>query len=189
MILTPGKGYSRGRVRNLINSQNIKIKPRISRELKTSVSKPPLNVITNTSVLPTGKTVIKTIEDAIGATTRGQWDSQVTQAVDDVVVNAMGGELKRELASQGFGSPTTEAVTVGDEEYYKINIAGKETSIRISSGETKTNIANQIVDVINEATKKVNKTRESKTVVSFKIWKRTNPGGNFTDYKAWRKTQ
>jgi len=188
-ILTPGKGYSRGRVRDLINSQKIKINPRISRELKTSVSKPPLNVITNTSVLPSGKTVIKTIEDAIGDTTNLQWDSTVTKVVDDVVVNAMGGELKRELANQGYGSPTTEVVTVGGEEYYKINIAGKETSIRISGGETKTNIANQVVDAINEATKKVNKKRESKTIMSFKIWKRSNPGGNFEDYKAWRKTQ
>jgi hypothetical protein len=188
-ILTPGKGYSRGRVRDLINSQKIKINPRISRELKTSVSKPPLNVITNTSVLPSGKTVIKTIEDAIGDTTNLQWDSTVTKVVDDVVVNAMGGELKRELANQGYGSPTTEVVTVGGEEYYKINIAGKETSIRISGGETKTNIANQVVDAINEATKKVNKKRESKTIMSFKIWKRSNPGGNFQDYKVWRKTQ
>lgn len=188
-ILTPGKGYSRGRVRNLITSEKIKINPRISRELKTSVSKPPLNVITNTSTLPTGKTVIKTIEDAIGGSTQGNFDSTVKDVVDDVVVNAMGGELKRELANQGFGSPTTEVVTVGGEEYYKIKIAGKETSIRISSGETKTNIANKIVDAINEATKKVNKNRENKTVQSFKIWKRSNPGGNFADYKEWRKTQ
>ena len=188
-ILTPGKGYSRGRVRNLITSQKINIKPRINRELKTSVSKPPLNVITNTSTLPSGKTVIKTIEDAIGGSTQGNFDSTVKDVVDDVVVNAMGGELKRELANQGFGSPTTEVVTVGGEEYYKIKIAGKETSIRISGGETKTNIANKIVDAVNEATKKVNKTRENKSVQSFKIWKRSNPGGNFEDYKAWRKTQ
>ncbi len=173
----------------MLIAQNIKIKPRISRELKTSVSKPPLNVITNTSVLPSGKTVIKTIEDAIGGSTKGNMDSTVKDVVDDVIVNAMGGELKRELARQGLGSPTTEVVTVGGEEYYKINIAGKVTSIRISSGETKTNIANQVVDAINEATKKVNKKRESKTVMSFKIWKRSNPGGNFADYKAWRKTQ
>ena len=188
-ILTPGKGYSRGRVRKLIKSQNIDIKPRINRELKTSVSKPPLNVITNTSTLPTGKTVIKTIEDAIGNNTNWQYDSTVKNAIDDVVVNAMGGELKRELANQGFGSPTTEVVTVGGEEYYKIKIAGKETSIRISGGETKTNIANKIVDAVNEATKKVNKKRENKSVQSFKIWKRSNPGKNFADYKAWRKTQ
>ena len=188
-ILTPGKGYSRGRVRNLITSQKINIKPRINRELKTSVSKPPLNVITNTSTLPSGKTVIKTIEDAIGGSTQGNFDSTVKDVVDDVVVNAMGGELKRELANQGFGSPTTEVVTVGGEEYYKIKIAGKETSIRISGGETKTNIANKIVDAVNEATKKVNKKRENKSVQSFKIWKRSNPGGNFEDYKAWRKTQ
>jgi len=188
-ILTPGKGYSRGRVRNLITSQKINIKPRINRELKTSVSKPPLNVITNTSTLPSGKTVIKTIEDAIGGSTQGNFDSTVKDVVDDVVVNAMGGELKRELAKQGFGSPTTEVVTVGGEEYYKIKIAGKETSIRISGGETKTNIANKIVDAVNEATKKVNKKRENKSVQSFKIWKRSNPGKNFEDYKAWRKTQ
>ena len=188
-ILTPGKGYSRGRVRNLITSQKINIQPRINRELKTSVSKPPLNVITNTSTLPSGKTVIKTIEDAIGGSTKGNFDSTVKEVVDDVVVNAMGGELKRELANQGFGSPTTEVVTVGGEEYYKIKIAGKETSIRISGGETKTNIANKIVDAVNEATKKVNKKRENKSVQSFKIWKRSNPGKNFADYKAWRKTQ
>ena len=188
-ILTPGKGYSRGRVRKLIESGKVKLSPRINRELKTSVSKPPLNVITNTSTLPTGKTVIKTIEDAIGGSTKGNFDSKVKSTIDDVVVNAMGGELKRELANQGFGSPTTEVVTVGGEEYYKIKIAGKETSIRISGGETKTNIANKIVDAVNEATKKVNKKRENKSVQSFKIWKRSNPGKNFADYKAWRKTQ
>lgn len=188
-ILTPGKGYSRGRVRDLISSQGITINPRVNRELKTSVSKPPLNVITNTSTLPSGKTVIKTIEDAIGDNTKMEFDSTVKNAIDDVVVNAMGGELKRELARQGFGSPTTEVVSEGGEEYYKINIAGKETSIRISGGETKTNIANKIVDAVNEATKKVNKKRENKTVMDFKIWKRSNPGKNFEDYKAWRKTQ
>ena len=199
-ILTPGKGYSRGRVRKLIKSQNIDIKPRINRELKTSVSKPPLNVITNTSTLPTGKTVIKTIEDAIGGSTKGNFDSKVKSTIDDVVVNAMGGELKRELANQGYGSPTTEVVQGNtrdgsgkiidnNEEYYLIKIAGKETFIRISSGETKTNIANNIVDAVNEATKLVNKKRENKTVQSFKIWKRSNPGKNFADYKAWRKTQ
>ena len=199
-ILTPGKGYSRGRVRKLIKSQNIDIKPRINRELKTSVSKPPLNVITNTSTLPTGKTVIKTIEDAIGGSTKGNFDSTVKDVVDDVVVNAMGGELKRELANQGYGSPTTEVVQGNtrdgngqiidnNEEYYLVKIAGKETFIRISSGETKTNIANNIVDAVNEATKLVNKKRENKTIQSFKIWKRSNPGKNFADYKAWRKTQ
>ncbi len=199
-ILTPGKGYSRGRVRDLIKSQSIKINPRINRELKTSVSKPPLNVITNTSTLPTGKTVIKTIEDAIGDTTKMQFDKTVQNVIDDVVVNAMGGELKRELAKQGFGSPTTEVVEGNTrdgsgkiidngQEYYLIKMAGKETFIKISGGETKTNIANNIVDAINEATKKVNKKRENKTVQSFKIWKRSNPGKNFEDYKAWRKTQ
>ncbi len=199
-ILTPGKGYSRGRVRDLIKSQSIKINPRINRELKTSVSKPPLNVITNTSTLPTGKTVIKTIEDAIGDTTKMQFDKTVQNVIDDVVVNAMGGELKRELATQGFGSPTTEVVEGNTrdgsgkiidngQEYYLIKMAGKETFIKISGGETKTNIANNIVDAINEATKKVNKKRENKTVQSFKIWKRSNPGKNFEDYKAWRKTQ
>ena len=99
-ILTPGKGYSRGRVRNLITSQKINIQPRINRELKTSVSKPPLNVITNTSTLPSGKTVIKTIEDAIGGSTKGNFDSTVKEVVDDVVVNAMGGELKESLQSK-----------------------------------------------------------------------------------------
>jgi hypothetical protein len=188
-ILTPGKGYSRGRVRDLISSQGITINPRVNRELKTSVSKPPLNVITNTSTLPSGKTVIKTIEDAIGDNTKMEFDSTVKNAIDDVVVNAMGGELKRELARQGFGSPTTEVVSEGGEEYYKINIAGKETSIRISGGETKTNIANKIVDAVNEATKKVNKKRENKTVMDFKIWKRSNPGKTFADYSEWRKTQ
>jgi DNA-binding protein YbaB len=68
-------------------------------------------------------------------------------------------------------------------------MAGKETFVKLSGGETKTNIANNIVDAINEATKKVNKKRENKTVQSFKIWKRSNPGKNFEDYKAWRKTQ
>lgn len=199
-ILTPGKGYSRGRVRDLITSQKINIKDRINRELKTSVSQPPLNVITNTSTLPSGKTVIGTITGVIGPNTKWNTDNTVTDVIDDVVVNAMGGELKRELAKQGFGSPETEVVQGntrdGDgkiidngEEYYLIKMAGKETFIRVSGGETKTNIANNIVDAINEATKLVNKKRENKTVQSFKIWKRSNPGKTFADYKAWRKTQ
>tara|TARA_B100000780_G_C21120963_1_gene454049 strand:- start:679 stop:2706 length:2028 start_codon:yes stop_codon:yes gene_type:complete len=188
-ILTPGKGYSRGRVRDLIKSQKITINPRLNRDLKTSVSKPPIKIVTNTTEVSDGKTVIGELEKAIGGTTKGNWDSTVIAVVDDIIVGVMSGTLKRELASQGFGSPTTETVTVNGEEYYKIKIAGKETSIRISGGETKTNIANQIVDAINEATKKVNKGRESKTVDSFNIWKRSNPGKSFTDYTAWRKLQ
>ena len=199
-ILTPGKGYSRGRVRDLITSQKIDIKKRINRELKTSVSQPPLNVITNTSTLPSGKTVIATLTGVIGDDTKWNTDNTVTDVIDDLVVNAMGGELKRELSKQGFGSPETEVVQGntrdGDgkiidngEEYYLIKMAGKETFIRVSGGETKTNIANNIVDAINEATKLVNKKRENKTVQSFKIWKRSNPGKTFADYKAWRKTQ
>jgi len=199
-ILTPGKGYSRGRVRDLITSQKINIKDRINRELKTSVSQPPLNVITNTSTLPSGKTVIATLTGVIGDDTKWNTDNTVTDVIDDLVVNAMGGELKRELSKQGFGSPETEVVQGntrdGDgkiidngEEYYLIKMAGKETFIRVSGGETKTNIANNIVDAINEATKLVNKKRENKTVQSFKIWKRSNPGKTFADYKAWRKTQ
>tara|TARA_R100000935_G_scaffold28373_2_gene48698 strand:- start:1488 stop:3515 length:2028 start_codon:yes stop_codon:yes gene_type:complete len=188
-ILTPGKGYSRGRVRDLIKSQKITINPRLNRDLKTSVSKPPIKIVTNTTEVSDGKTVIGELEKAIGGTTKGNWDSEVISVVDDIIVGVMSGTLKRELASQGFGSPTTETVTVNGEEYYKIKIAGKETSIRISGGETKTNIANQIVDAINEATKKVNKGRESKTVDSFNIWKRSNPGKSFTDYTAWRKLQ
>ena len=188
-ILTPGKGYSRGRVRDLIKSQKITINPRLNRDLKTSVSKPPIKIVTNTTEVSDGKTVIGELEKAIGGTTKGNWDSTVIAVVDDIIVGVMSGTLKRELANQGFGSPTTETVTVNGEEYYKIKIAGKETSIRISGGETKTNIANQIVDAINEATKKVNKGRESKTVDSFNIWKRSNPGKSFTDYTAWRKLQ
>jgi len=188
-ILTPGKGYSRGRVRDLIKSQKITINPRLNRDLKTSVSKPPIKIVTNTTEVSDGKTVIGELEKAIGGTTKGNWDSTVIAVVDDIIVGVISGTLKRELANQGFGSPTTETVTVNGEEYYKIKIAGKETSIRISGGETKTNIANQIVDAINEATKKVNKGRESKTVDSFNIWKRSNPGKSFTDYTAWRKLQ
>jgi len=188
-ILTPGKGYSRGRVRDLIKSQKITINPRLNRDLKTSVSKPPIKIVTNTTEVSDGKTVIGELEKAIGGTTKGNWDSTVIAVVDDIIVGVMSGTLKRELANQGFGSPTTETVTVNGEEYYKIKIAGKETSIKISGGETKTNIANQIVDAINEATKKVNKGRESKTVDSFNIWKRSNPGKSFTDYTAWRKLQ
>ena len=36
-ILTPGQGYSRGRVRGLISSEKIDIRKRINRELKTTI--------------------------------------------------------------------------------------------------------------------------------------------------------
>ena len=64
-------------------------------------------------------------------------------------------------------------------------MAGKETFIKVSGGETKTNIANGVIDAINEATKIVNKKRENKTLQTFNIWKRSNPGKNYIDYKAW----
>ena len=195
-ILTPGQGYSRGRVRGLISSEKIDIRKRINRELKTSVAQPPLDFIVNTSTMPSGVTIIKSLEKAIGDYTTLNTDDAVTKAIDDVIVGGMGGELKQDLVKQGYGSPTTElvqgntrdgsgAIIDNGEEYYLINMAGKETFIKVSGGETKTNIANGVIDAINEATKIVNKKRENKTLQTFNIWKRSNPGKNYIDYKAW----
>ena len=190
-ILTPGKGISRGRVRDLVKTQNITLGEKRAGSLNTSVARPPLKLITNTTKLASGESMLKSFEDAFSGSTAGDFDSTVISAIDEAVVNAMSNTLKTDISNYGLGDAETVKVKVGGVDYLRVSIAGVTKDIKLESGYSKQNIAKDLVGVINEATKIVNKKREEgrsgkAAGTSYKDWKTANPGKSYSDYLAQR---
>ena len=187
-ILTPGKGYSRGRVRSLVTKQEIDLGDRDpNKSVITSTPKKILNVITNTKKLPSGKTLIGAVDDIIGDTTAGQFDSTITEGIDSIITESMSNSLKKSIrenfdgtegevrseainkAEEGIAMssktvngkqvPVGENKTKKGKTYYKIQVAGFTEYIEISSGNPKQVVADAIVRIINSATKATNERR------------------------------
>ena len=223
-ILTPGKGYSGGRVDGLIDSQKIILNKRDgSKSVMTSTPEKELNLITNTKKLPSGKTLIGALDAIIGDETKYDYDSTVIKAIDDTITEAMSrslkvairkrfegaeGEVRTEEVSNIAGVPMSSqtvgegekkeqkaigtGVTEKGQEYYKIEVAGFTEYVRLSDANTKQNIADAIVRIINSATKAVNARRSDRnkklnsSFPSRKDWLKDNPGTSYKDYQAAR---
>ena len=187
-ILTPGKGYSRGRVRSLVTKQEIDLGDRDpNKSVITSTPKKILNVITNTKKLPSGKTLIGAVDDIIGDTTAFEFDSTITEGIDSIITESMSNSLKKSIrenfdgtegevrseainkAEEGIAMssktvngkqvPVGENKTKKGKKYYKIQVAGFTEYIEISSGNPKQVVADAIVRIINSATKATNERR------------------------------
>jgi len=191
-ILTPAgvKGISRGRVRGLISDPKHKIVlgDKLDRTVSTVVSQTPLRLITNTTKLANGESMLKTLFDKFDDTTKWNTDAKVISGIDEVVVNAMSNTLKTDISKYNLGNATTEKLKIDGVDYLRIKIAGVTEDVSLENANTKENIANSLVKVINGATKNVNKAREKgkggkKAGVSFPKWRETNPGGTMKDYK------
>ena len=190
-ILTPGNGISRGRFRKLIKEQNITLGEKRAGSIYNPVARSPLSLITNTTKLPNGQSVISSLDGVIGSTTRGQTDATIVAGIDEVIVNAMSNTLKREISSFKLGDAETQRIDIDGKSYLKVKIAGIEVDILLEGNNTKENIAKEVVGIINSATAVVNKRREKgrsgkEAGMSYTEWKKENKTGTYKEYQAQR---
>ena len=159
-ILTPGKkGFSRSRVRKLIESQNITLGEKRAGGIDITVARTPLPLMTNTTELPSGESILSSFQESFGSTTRGNLDGTVIKAIDDAIVGAMSKTLKRNISEYGLGDAKTKKVKIDGKDYLNVTMAGFERDILLDDNNTKEAIAGDIVGIINEATKLVNEKR------------------------------
>ena len=159
-ILTPGKkGFSRSRVRKLIESQNITLGEKRAGGIDITVARTPLPLMTNTTELPSGESILSSFQESFGSTTRGNLDGTIIKAIDDAIVGAMTKTLKRNISEYGLGDAKTKKVKIDGKDYLNVTMAGFERDILLDDNNTKEAIAGDIVGIINEATKLVNEKR------------------------------
>ena len=159
-ILTPGKkGFSRSRVRELIKSQNITLGEKRAGGIDITVARTPLPLMTNTTELPSGESILSSFQESFGSTTRWNLPGTVIKAIDDAIVGAMSKTLKRNISEYGLGDAKTKKVKIDGKDYLNVTMAGFERDILLDDINTKEAIARDIVGIINEATKLVNEKR------------------------------